>query len=179
MLHTNNEHKSHLSVIMNLLSTYQVLTRKQLERLFPELPAEKVLLLIRQLERKRRITYHTDSGYVCYSSECIPNPSYIAAFWILLDFLPHVTYHTVSEFPVTLTFYTKADGFNIIYVPSGKELLINQAMSSYHEEDLTNLVIVERTDQIPLLSFCGIGAYCTVSADGQVKYYQKQGVTVD
>ena len=58
-------------------------------------------------------------------------------------------------------------------------MLINQAMSGYHDDDLTNLVVIDRVDQIPLLSFPGIGAYCTVSEDGQVQYYQKQGVTVD
>lgn len=179
MLHTNQEHKTHLAVITKLLSTYQVLSFKQLTRLFPELPEEKVLLLIRQLERKGRLSYQTDSGYICYTKECSPSQSRIAAFWILLDFQPHVTYHTVSEFPVTLTFYTKTDGFNVVHVPLGKEMLINHALSGYHEDDLTNLVVVDRTDQIPLISFPGIGAYCTVSSDGQVQYYQKQGVTVD
>ena len=179
MLHTKQEQKSHLSVIATLLSTYQVLTIRQLDKLFPELSEEKVLLLLRQLERKRRIAYHPDSGYVCHSRECIPSHSRIAAFWVMLDFQPHVTFHTVSEFPITLTFYTKADGFNIIHVPIGKEMLINQAMSGYHDDDLTNLVVIDRVDQIPLLSFPGIGAYCTVSEDGQVQYYQKQGVTVD
>ena len=127
MLHTKQEQKSHLSVIVNLLATYQVLTIKQLDKLFPELSEEKVLLLIKQLERKKRIAYHPDSGYVCHSRECIPSHSRIAAFWVMLDFQPHVTFHTVSEFPITLTFYTKADGFNIIHVPIGKEMLIIDA----------------------------------------------------
>jgi len=52
-------------------------------------------------------------------------------------------------------------------------------MTGYHDDDLTNLVVIDRVEQIPLLSFSGIGAYCTVSEDGQVQYYQKQGVTVD
>ena len=178
MLHTNQEHKSHLNVILKLLSTYKVLSPKQLIRMFPDLPKEKTLLLIRQLKRKGRLFSLPGNDYVSCTKDCEPDFSLIAAFWVLLDFQPHVIYHSASEFPVTLTFYTKTDGFNVIHVPVGKEILVNHAMRGYADDDLTNLVIVDNTTQIPLLTFPGIGAYCTVSQDGQVQYYQKQGVTV-
>jgi len=178
MLHTNQEHKTHLNEILKLVSTYKVLSQKQLIKWFPELPEKKTLSLIQQLQRKGRLFSLPGNDYVSCTKDCVPDCSLIAAFWVLLDFQPHVIYHSASEFPVTLTFYTKTDGFNVIHVPAGKELLVNHAMRSYADDDLTNLVIVDNTTQIPLLTFPGIGAYCTVSQDGQVQYYQKQGVTV-
>ena len=178
MLHTNQEHKTHLNEILKLVSTYKVLSQKQLIKWFPELPEKKTLSLIQQLQRKGRLFSLPESDYVSCIKDYEPNPSLIASIWVLLDFQPHVIYHSASEFPVTLTFYTKTDGFNVIHVPTGKELLVNHAMRSYADDDLTNLVIVDNTTQIPLLTFPGIGAYCTVSQEGQVQYYQKQGVTV-
>ena len=178
MLHTNQEHKTHLNEILKLVSTYKVLSQKQLIKWFPELPEKKTLSLIQQLQRKGRLFSLLGNDYVSCIKDYSPDTSLIAAFWVLLDFQPHVIYHSASEFPVTLTFYTKTDGFNVIHVPAGKELLMNHAMRDYAEDDLTNLVIVDNTTQIPLITFPGVGAYCTVSPDGQVQYYQKQGVTV-
>ena len=178
MLHTNLQHKTHLNVILKLLSTYKVLKQKQLIKLFPELSEEKTLLLIRQLKRKGRLFSQPENDYVSCGNDFSPDPSLIAAIWVLLDFQPHVIYHNVGDFPIALTFYTKTDGFNIIHIPVGKEMLISHAMKRSAEDDLTNLVVVDNTSQIPLITIPGVGAYCTVSQDGQVQYFQKQGVTI-
>lgn len=178
MLHTNQEHKTHLNEILKLVSTYKVLSQKQLIKWFPELPEKKTLSLIQQLQRKGRLFCLFENEYVSCIKDYSPDFSLIAAFWLLLDFQPHVIYYTASDFPVTLTFYTKTDGFHVIHVPYGKELLINHAMGDYADDDLTNLVIVENISQISSLTIPGVGAYCTVSPDGQVQYYQKQGVTI-
>lgn len=114
---------------------------------------------------------------VLYSKECTANPSTMAAYWILLDFISDTIYHTVSDFPVSLTFYTNSDCYDVIHVPEEKEILINHALSDYDEDAPKRLVVVDHTGQIPNLRFPGIAAFCTVSADGRVQYYKKQGVT--
>ena len=91
--------------------------------------------------------------------------------------LPELTYHTVSDFPVTLTFYTQSDCYDVIHVPEEKEMLMNHALSAWKEDSPRRLVIVEQIGQIPLLHFPGIAAFCTVTPEGQVQYYQKQGVS--
>lgn len=78
---------------------------------------------------------------------------------------------------MSLTFYTNSNCYDVIHVPEEKEILINHALSDYDEDAPKRLVVVDHTGQIPNLHFPGIAAFCTVSADGRVQYYKKQGVT--
>ena len=171
------EHEKHLIEIVRLLSMYQTLTLSQLSRLFSELTKEKLLTLIHRLEKKGRLVYFSDQELIAYSRDCKSNPDIIAAFWIMLEFLPDIIYHTISEFPVSLTFYTQSDAYDVICVPEEKELLINHALSTCTKDAPKRLVIINRLEQIPLIRFPGIAAFCTVTNDGQVQYYRKQGVT--
>jgi len=171
------EHEKHLTEIVRLLSMYQALTLSQLSRLFPELAKERLLALIHRLEKNGRVVYFPGQEILSYSKDCSPSPETIAAFWILLDFLPDVTYHTASEFPISLTFYTQSDAYDVICVPKEKELLINHALSNCPKDAPRRLVVVDHPGQIPKVHFPGIAAFCTVTSDGQVQYYQKQGVT--
>lgn len=171
------EHEKHLTEIVRLLSMYQSLTLSQLAGLFPDLPKDKLLALIHRLERNGRLTCLMDKAMLFFSKDCEPNPAAVASVWVLLDFLPDVIYHTVSEFPVSLTFYTRSDAYDVIYVPEEKELLINHALSVCPKDAPRRLVIVDHPGQIPQIHFPGIAAFCTVSGDGQVQYYRKQGVT--
>lgn len=173
----SKEQEKHLTEIVRLLSMYQALTFSQISKLFPELPEEKLFTLIRRLEKNGRLTYLMDKEILLFSKECESTPATIASFWVLLDFQPDITYHTVSEFPVTLTFYTQSDAYDVIYVPEEKEILINHALSNYPENAPRRLVIVNHSGQIPLMNFPGIAAFCTVTENGQVQYYKKQGVT--
>lgn len=47
-------------------------------------------------------------------------------------------------------------------------------MGSPPDGDANRLVILESEQQTPRLSLVGITAYCLVSSDGTVNYYQKQ-----
>ena len=171
MQQKSREQENHLSEITRLLSLYQSLPLTQLEKLYPELSGEKLAALL------RRLLFEQETGILYHSKECTRNPAVIAAFWVLLDFLPELTYHTVSDFPVTLTFYTRSDCYDVIHVPEEKEMLMNHALSAWKEDSPRRLVIVEQIGQISLLHFPGIAAFCTVTPEGQVQYYQKQGVS--
>lgn len=65
--------------------------------------------------------------------------------------------------------------YDVIFIPEGKEQLMNQAMSAYKDEDSKRILIVEDTAQITLLSVPDTVCYCTVSETGEVTYYQIQG----
>lgn len=177
MNHISKDQGNHLAEINRLLSVYQVLSFSQLEKTFPDLTEDKLLLLLRKLEKGGRLIYEQDTGLVRYSTECTANTSTMVAYWILLDFISDTIYHTISDFPVSLTFYTNSNYYDVIHVPEEKEILINHALSDYDEDAPKRLVVVDHTGQIPNLHFPGIAAFCTVSADGRVQYYKKQGVT--
>lgn len=177
MQHKNQQQESHLSEIIRLLSMYHVLSLPQLGRLYPELTEPKLLLLLKKLEKAGRLVFGADGGYVQYSKDCVPCPSTTAALWVLLDFREDITFHTVSDFPVTLTFYTLSDAYDVIHIPEEKEILMNHALSAYKEDSPRRIAIVDHAGQIPLLTFPGIAAFCTVAPDGKVQYYRKQGVT--
>lgn len=113
MQHRNQQQESHLPEILRLLSTYHALSLLQLEALYPELPQQKLLLLLKKLEKTGRLTLVPERNLVLHTGDSVPNPSTLAAFWVLLDFREDITYHTASDFPVTLTFYTQSDAYDI------------------------------------------------------------------
>lgn len=177
MKHISMEQENHLSKINRLLSMYQVLDVKQLEKAFPDLDGMKLRMLLKRLEKNGRLAFDKENSMVMYSKECGRNQAVIAAFWVLLDFYSDITYHTVSEYPVALTFYTDKDGYDVVYVPEDKEIMINHALAGLGEESPHRLVIVEKPEQMAQLHFPGIAAFCLVLPDGKVQYYRKQGVT--
>lgn len=177
MQHKNQQQESHLSEIIRLLSTYHALTLLQFEAFFPELTRQKLLLLLKKLEKTGRLTLIPEKELVLYTENCVPNPSILSAFWVLLDFREDITYHTASDFPVTLTFYTQSDAYDVIHIPDEKEILMNHALFAYKEDSPRRIAVVDNARQIPLLDFPGITAFCTVMPGGKVQYYRKQGVT--
>ncbi len=177
MQHRNQQQESHLPEIIRLLSTYHVLRILQFEALYPELPQQKLLLLLKKLEKNGRLTLVPERDLVLHTGDSVPNPSILAAFWVLLDFREDITYHTASDFPITLTFYTQSDAYDVIHIPEEKEMLMNHALSAYKEDSPRRIAVVDNAGQIPLLDFPGITAFCTVTPDGKVQYYRKQGVT--
>lgn len=171
------EQENHLLKITHLVSMYRSLLAAQIGRMFPELGDEKLRMLLKRLEKSGRLSMDTEKGLVLCRAEEKSNPASIAAFWVLLDFLPEVTYHTVSEYPLELSFYTGKEGYDVVYVPEEKEVVLNHALSTCSEESPHRLVIVEHPGQIAKIRFPGITAFCIVSPDGEIKYYKKQGET--
>lgn len=126
-----------------------------------------------------RLVYTSDGNMILCSKDHSPDPAVTAAFWVLLDFQADVIYHTVSDFPVALTFYTNADAYDVIYVPEEKEILINHALSVYPQDAPRRIVIVSQPKQMSAIHFPSIAAFCTITEDGQVQYYKKQGAIND
>lgn len=174
MHHKNNQHHKQLTELTRILSMYHALTYKQIYNLYPDIPASKVLSLINNLVKSGRLFCRPELELVLCSKDAVANPSIISAFWVLLDFQSEITYHTVSDFPITMTFCTDSDVYDIIHISPDKETLMNHALSQVNADTPHRLVIVDRPEQIPLLTFPGITAFCTTTTDGKVQYYKKQ-----
>ena len=62
-----NPQESHLPEIIRLLSTYHALTLLQLEAFYPELTHQKLLLLLKKLEKGGRLTLAPERNLVLYT----------------------------------------------------------------------------------------------------------------
>ena len=159
------------SKLNSLLAMYRCLHFSQLCRIFPKLSITQLTLLLKKLERKGRIFLDSKKDLVYYAGITEANPAILSSFWVLLDFYPEVNYHTVSDYPVTLSFTATDDCFDVIFIPLEKEQILNQALSFYKEGYPKRIVVVENVTQISLLSIPGTIGYCTVSEEGQITYY--------
>ena len=78
MQHRNQQQESHLPEILRLLSTYHALSLLQLEALYPKLPQQKLLLLLKKLEKTGRLTFVPERNLVLHAGDSVPNPSTLA-----------------------------------------------------------------------------------------------------
>ena len=101
----------------------------------------------------------------------------IRSVWVLLDFIDRVEYHSPSDFPVKLLFFSAGSMYEVVYVAAGQEALVAQALRQYRQGESRRIVLVEDAGQIPLLDFPDISGFCTVGLDGEVSYYKKTGGT--
>lgn len=162
------------STLLQVISMYPGLTEQQLLRFYPGKDS-KVKTLLSSLEKQGRIQRDRYGKYLPqggFPTKVDQNMG--KAVWVLLDFLDRVEYHTNSDFPVKIVFFSDGEEYEIICVSHGQEALISQAMRLRKEAVPRRIVVVESPSQINALVFPGISGYCTVSADGQVHYYQKR-----
>ena len=75
---------------------------------------DSLTLLLKKLVRKGRIFLDSKKDLVYYAGITEANPAILSSFWVLLDFYPEVNYHTVSDYPVTLSFTATDDCFDVI-----------------------------------------------------------------
>lgn len=161
--------------IIRIMSSYKLLHRSQLHKLFPDKSTGKVDNMLRKLARGKRLFINWETGYVAAGKELFGkmNTELICSFWLLLEFIEKVTYHTTTEFPARIFFITENDNYEIIYVADGQEAAVNAYFLKPNSQDVCKrLVIVEDTAQIPKLNIPSVAAYTTVTTEGKVSYYQ-------
>ena len=98
----------------------------------------------------------------------------MAAVWVLIDFIDRVEYHSSGDYPAKVIFFADGEIYEVIHAAVGKETLINHILSDPGEEPSKFLILVDKAEQIPELLTLNVAAYCTVSAEGAVQYYQKE-----
>jgi len=161
--------------LLHIITTYHALTYEQVIRSFHKKP-DTISHLIQNLLKQGRIYYDPDKNLLLDRPEAADeaNAGIIAAYWVMLDFEKAVMYHTRGEFPVTINFFSNAEEYEIIYVPEGKEFLLNRILAK-QKTDANRLLIVSTPDQARELHIPHVLAFCTVASDGKVIYYQKGG----
>ena len=155
------------------ISMYRVLTEEQILRLYPG-KRDKISNLLIYLVKQGRIWY--DNGLYCASAECADHVdrSLLAAVWVLTDFMGHVEYHSVGDYPAKVIFFADGEVYEIIHAAPGKEALLSHILSSPGEDPAKCLVLVDDPAQIAALQIPHAVGFCTVSPQGHTQYYQKE-----
>ena len=162
------------SELLREISMYPGLTEDQLCRFHPG-KEDKVKTLLSHLRKQGRILRDESNGFIPNGGfPCTVDPNLAKAVWVLLDFIDRVEFHSICNFPVTISFFAQGEEYEIIHVPSGREDLITQALHMLGDFTPRRIVIVDATDQISALEIPGVIGYCMVADDGRVRYYQKR-----
>lgn len=159
--------------LLRIISMYPGLTEKQLCRFYPD-REDVAKNLLSHLSRQGRIR-QTDTGeYFPYGNDKAETDSgMVRAAWVLLDFIERTDYHSSSDFPVKIIFFSGGELYEIVHAAAGQEALITHALHQSRDSGSRRIVLVDDPGQIPLLAFPGITGFCTVDADGNVSYYKK------
>ena len=87
------------------ITMYRVLTGEQLLRLYPG--KQKIIEnLLPYLVKQGRV--HLIDGLYCAAPECAEevDRALLAAVWVLVDFISQVEYHSISDYPAKLCFFS-------------------------------------------------------------------------
>lgn len=152
------------------ITLYKTLTCEQVYRLYPG-KESSIKNLLSVLIKQGRIFYNPGAGRLSASSECdaAPDKGMIAAFWVLLDFIDRVEYHTASDFPVKISFFCTGEMYEIVRIAFGQEVLITHALP---KEDARRIILVDCPEQMEAIHIPGIAGFCTVDPDGATHYYK-------
>lgn len=164
------------------VSMYHVLKEEQLLRMHPG-KRNKIKNLLTYLVKQQRI-WEVD-GYYCdkLGSPKEMDQELFSAVWVLADFGDRADYHQASDYPTKIIFYADGWSYEIVYATPGKETMLShvianivaKAEASKEEQPSNYLVIVDNVEQIEQLQIPHACGYCTVSPEGEVQYYQKEG----
>ena len=150
------------------ITTYHYMRHDQLLRLYPG-KEEKIDNLLSFFLRQGRIFRDEHSDLYHYDNEML------AALWVLVDFIDRVDYHSSTDFPVKLIFIADGELYEVIYVETGGEALIEHAVAKQPDDAEKRIVIVESAEQIGKLNIPDVTAYCTVDMNtGAVQYYKQE-----
>lgn len=161
------------SSLLRDLSMYQALKKEQLLSLYPG--KQKVIAnLLQYLLGQKRIYQSGDCYFAQPDGEQNIDHGMVAAVWVLIDFIDHVEFHSVSDYPAKLIFLANDDIYEVIHVAVGRETLISHLFSESSEQSSKLLILVDQEAQIPALNIPHATAFCTVSPKGSVQYFQKK-----
>lgn len=159
--------------LLRIISMYPGLSQKQLCQFYPG-RTDIIKNLLSHLERQGRIMLSNFGHYFPYGNAGKETDSgMIRAVWVLLDFIEKAEYHSSSDFPVKIVFFSGGELYEIVQVAAGQEALVTHALHQSRDSGNRRIVLVDNPSQIPLLEFPGITGFCTVDAGGNVNYYKK------
>lgn len=163
------------SGILRDISTYGVLTQKQILGLYPQ-KDEQIKNLLSYLCKQKRL-FLVD-GFYSLTPE-LPKDrdrGLEAAVTVLADFMEQVMeqveYHAAGEYPVKIIFLAGGEVYEILYAEPGKEAILNLLLTRPEQEPPVRLVILEDAAQVDLLTIPNVRAYCLLDDDSNIQYLQ-------
>ena len=151
------------SGILRDISTYGVLTQKQIFGLYPQ-KDEQIKNLLTYLCKQKRL-FLVD-GFYSLTPE-LPKDrdrGLEAAVTVLADFMEQVEYHAAGEYPVKIIFLADGEVYEILYAEPGKEAILNLLLARPEQEPPVRLVILEDAAQVDLLAIPNVRAYCLLDS---------------
>ena len=153
---------------------YPGLSVQQLQKFYPG-KEDVTNSILSHLIRQGRIYYEQScSGYFPALAAASKDKELTDAVWVLLDFLDHIEFHSVSDFPVKLIFFADGELYEVISIPSGQEPLLTHLLNQQKKGDGKRIIIVDNPGQIATLDIPFVSGFCTVTSDGTINYYKKQ-----
>ena len=161
------------SDLLRNITMYRTLTEDQVYRLYPGKEAVTKNLL-KHLTRQGRIYRNDEARRFSANAECDAkvDAGLLSAVWVLIDFIDRVEYHSAGDFPVKIGFFADGELYEIVYVPFEQELILSHALSGQTETDARRIVLVDRPEQIGTIDIPNTTGFCSLDADGSVRYYK-------
>ncbi len=134
-----------------------------------------MLRLINNLVKQNRIYIDKDKKMISSTEKGLYDfdISLINCFWVLLDFIDDISFHSISDYPSKIIFFTGDEVYDILHIPEQQENLIQQlTLRQDLQYDNKKIIVLEKEEQINKLSIPLTLAYCTVNENGEISYYK-------
>lgn len=161
--------------IIKVLSEYKTLYVNQMLSLFKNKDNDTLLRLINNLVKQNRVYIDKDKKVISSTEKGLYDfdISLINCFWVLLDFIDDISFHSISDYPSKIIFFTGDDVYDILYIPEHQEHIAQQlTLKQNTPYDNKKIIVIENEEQIKKLNIPLTLAYCTVNADGEIIYYK-------
>ena len=160
--------------LLRNITTYHYIRHDQFLRLYPG-KEDKIANLLSFFVKQGRMQLDKKLNMYHDGTEASPDYEMLVAIWVLTDFIDRADYHSSTDFPTKLIFIADGELYEVIYVVSGNETLIEHALAQQSNDAEKRLVIVEDSEQIARLTIPDVTAYCTVDmSTGSVQYYKQE-----
>ena len=94
------------------------------------------------------------------------------AFWALLDFRDSVEYQLPGTHGITISAFTENGEYDLVSVLPGHEQATSAVVQAQREALGQRLIVVlQKPEQIPLISIRPVAAFCVVAQDGRTTYF--------
>ena len=157
-----------------IISEYKVLSLEQFRKLLKHKETRVVNSIITMMKSDNTLYVHDD---ICCTKDDwnhYYDPDMIKAFWVILDLMEDIKYHTRGEYPAKIIFITEKDTYDVIVAHKGSESLINMFYKSFADENVKHIIVVDKEEQMIDFRFNNIFAYCIVDDEGNVCYYRNE-----
>jgi hypothetical protein len=167
------DERKELHALKKLLGEYGVLEFAQIYAYFAYKDAEVIRGIMSYMTRNALIAADAGAQLAAASKAALangPDRKLLASFWAMLQHDGEIEYHTRSEYPSQLYFFSGGREYEVVYVALGDENLINSIFSRIPESDTRYLVVVEEPKQLESLYLPRVEWFCTVEG-GHVRQY--------